>query len=63
MKKYSPEFSVNVAFRTFKVQELYSGSAKAPLPIPDCTNLVYKFQCTCLETYIANVTLAKLVGN
>ena len=52
MKKYVPEFSVNIAYRTFKVKQLYSGSAKAPLPTLDCYNLVYKFKCPCSSTYI-----------
>ena len=52
MKKYVPEFSVNICYRTFKVQQLYSGSAKAPQPTFYCTNLVYKFQCPCNSAYI-----------
>ena len=52
MKKYVHEFQVNICYRTFKVQNLYSGSAKAPLPTFDCTNLVYKFQCPCSSTYV-----------
>ena len=52
MKKYVPEFEVNIAYRTFKVQQLFSGSAKAPLQNFNCNNLVYKFQCPCSSTYI-----------
>ena len=52
MKKVTPEFHVNLAYRSIRVSNLFSGRAKPLRPIYDTNNVVYKFQCFCSSSYV-----------
>ena len=52
MSKISPDFRVNICYRTIKLTKIFSGHAKAKLTQSESSNLIYQFTCDCAEFYV-----------
>ena len=46
IRAVTPEFNVNVAYRSKQVAQLFSKQAKPIIDVYDTPNVLYKFQCT-----------------
>ena len=50
MKNLTPEFAVNMAFRSVKLTKLFSSRAKPRKNMFETANCVYQFKCPCSES-------------
>ena len=56
MQKLVPSFNINVAYRSKKLSNLLSGSLKPSTSFFEQNNVIYKWQCPCLESSYIGMT-------
>ena len=52
LKQYSPNFRLNIAFKTTKLSNIFLPRMKPPKTKFFQSNLIYKFTCECTDEYI-----------
>ena len=52
LKTFTPNYTINVSWRSEKLQKFFSHKLKLPVPYSAKIGTTYKYDCLCQETYI-----------
>jgi hypothetical protein len=52
IRRYTPRFLLNIAWRTLRLESVIHGRLKRPIPFDNKAGLVYQWDCPCSQKYI-----------